>query len=46
MANRMKRFEKLLIDSGIVDTQQVRNLKIDCDRDAFKALNANASDND
>ena len=36
VANRMKRFEKLLIDSGIVDTQQVRNLKIDCNSDALR----------
>ena len=29
----MKRFEKLLIDSGIVDTQQALKLKVDCDHD-------------
>ena len=46
VANRMKRFEKLLIDSGIVDTQQALKLKIDCDHDSFKALDTNASDND
>ena len=46
VANSMKRFEKLLIDSGIVDTQQALKLKIYCDRDAIKALNANSSDND
>ena len=38
IANRMKRFEKLLIDSGIVDTQQARKLKIDCGRYALKTL--------
>ena len=52
MANRMKRFEELLIDSGIVDTQQARKLKHDSSSYALKTLkdnkdtNANDNDND
>ncbi len=51
MADRMKRFEKLLIDSGIVDTQQARKLKHDSSSYALKTLkdnkdtNANANNN-
>ena len=45
MANRMKRFEELLIDSGIVDTQQARKLKHDSSSYALKTLKDNKDTN-
>ena len=45
MADRMKRFEKLLIESGIVDTQQARKLKADSSSYALKTLKAKTNKN-
>ena len=44
MADRMKRFEELLIESGIVDIQQARKLKADSSSYALKTLKDKAKD--